>query len=63
MIDIVYTCPKCKGDLIEICLPSCPPQYQYQCWDCGWKSKIRKPEYSCIRIPWKEEWDNEESNN
>ena len=33
---IVYTCPKCGGDLVSLVLTSYPPQYKEECPNCGW---------------------------
>ena len=33
---LVYTCPKCGGDLEETVLLSCPPKHKVCCKNCGW---------------------------
>ena len=33
---IIYTCPKCGGDLVSLVLTSYPPQYKKECPNCGW---------------------------
>ncbi len=38
-------CPKCKNRLYkrtDIVLTSYPPQYQYECKECGWCGYARK---------------------
>lgn len=49
---VIYTCPKCGRDLQEICLTSLPPQYQYCCLSCGWKSVARGNSEIDERIPY-----------
>ena len=51
-MEIVYVCPKCGGNLINLCLPSIPPKYQKECTSCGWVSPIIKKERDIIRIPY-----------
>ena len=48
---IIYTCPKCGGDLQEYVLTSYPPQYKKACPKCGW-SHIEKPSDEVVRIPY-----------
>lgn len=52
-MQIVYTCPKCGGDLEELVLTSFPPQYQKRCKNCNWKT-IEKSDDIVVRIPYKE---------
>lgn len=47
---IVYTCPKCGGDLQELVLCSYPPQYKKECPKCGY-SYIEKSD-PIIRVPY-----------
>jgi len=46
---IVYTCPRCGGDLEETLLTSYPPQHEVCCNNCGWthvtREEIRKIPY------------------
>ena len=52
---IIYTCPKCGGDLQELCLASMPPQYKMVCLSCGW-SEIKKSEpLEIVRVPYQSE--------
>ena len=37
---IEYTCPKCGHVMQCICLTSYPPQTRYECFSCGYVSKI-----------------------
>lgn len=48
---IIYTCPKCGGDLQDLVLASYPPQYKKECPKCGW-SHIEKPNDEVVRIPY-----------
>ena len=34
--EIIYTCPKCGGDLMELTLTINPPIPKKQCKRCGW---------------------------
>ena len=48
---IIYTCPICGNDLVDMCYPTYPPKYGKQCFNCGWKedyisSEITKAPYS-----------------
>ena len=49
---IIYTCPKCGGDLLDIMLMSNPPIPKKVCPACGW-SWIGKREET-IRVPFPE---------
>ncbi len=52
---VIYTCPKCGGDLHELCLASMPPQYKMVCNSCGW-SEIKKSEpLEIVRVPYQSE--------
>ena len=46
---IIYTCPKCGGDLIEEVICTYPPIYVKHCTKCGWKEE-RMDEI--VRIPY-----------
>ena len=55
-MEIVYVCPKCRGNLIDVYLTSNPPQHQKRCMSCGWVSDIENEklfeEKDVIRIPY-----------
>ena len=52
---VIYTCPKCGGDLQELCLTSLPPKYKVVCNSCGW-SEIKKSEpLEIVRMPYQSE--------
>lgn len=53
---IIYTCPKCGGDLQEMCLASLPPQYYMRCLACGW-SKTRQSSEQVVKILYEEDKD------
>lgn len=46
---IEYVCPKCGGELDEICLMTYPPQYITKCKECGW-SHTKQEEV--LKIPY-----------
>lgn len=46
---IIYTCPKCGRDLIDLVLTSNPPQCKKECFSCGWASEIEQEEI--VRVP------------
>ena len=48
-MNIIYTCPKCGGDLCSICIAINPPIEYYQCQQCGWTSDEKREEV--MRIP------------
>lgn len=48
---IIYTCPKCGCDLVDLCLTSNPPKYKKECFNCGWSSEIETQIEEIIRIP------------
>ena len=33
---IIYTCPKCGGDIYHTCICTMPPIDVYDCYDCDW---------------------------
>ena len=51
---IIYTCPKCGGDLREICLTMFPPSYKMQCVSCGWSHQRNSINYDTVKIPFLE---------
>ena len=36
---IIYTCPKCGGQLNHYCVATLPPIDVWACRDCGWQYK------------------------
>ena len=38
---IIYTCPKCGGDLEHLVYTTYPPVYEWHCQKCGWKYEDR----------------------
>ena len=50
---IIETCPECGHELTSLCLASYPPQYCKECFNCGWKNKIKQERI--IYQPYKEE--------
>ena len=34
---IIYTCPKCGGDIYHTCICTLPPIDVWACLDCDWK--------------------------
>lgn len=46
---IIYTCPKCGGDLIETVIDTFPPFHVQECVKCGWKEETRD---EVIRLPY-----------
>lgn len=47
--EIIYTCPKCGGDLMELSLTVNPPIPKKQCKRCGWSWVGQQ--YHVVRIP------------
>lgn len=33
---MIYTCPICGKDLVEMCYPTYPPKYGVECFNCGY---------------------------
>ena len=52
---VVYTCPKCGGDLQELCLTSLPPQYKVVCNSCGWSETKKSEPLEVVRVPYQSE--------
>lgn len=50
-MQIVYTCPKCGHELVDIVLTSNPPIYKKECYNCGWTHAERN---KIIKIPFDE---------
>ena len=48
---IIYTCPKCGSDLIDLVITTNPPKSGKQCPNCGWHH-IEESEEQEIRIPY-----------
>ena len=48
---IIYTCPKCGGDLHDICIATYPPKRKLQCFACGW-SESTIEDNAIIKIPY-----------
>ena len=49
---IVYTCPVCGHDLVEMCLTSYPPQYIQKCFFCGWSGMDKEDQVKIVRVPY-----------
>ena len=49
-MNIIYTCPKCGSDLIDIAIATDPPINYKQCLGCGWTSDEEREE--TIRLPY-----------
>lgn len=47
---IIYTCPKCGNDLVNVCLCSYPAKNAMHCINCGFMTKPETEE--TIRIPY-----------
>jgi len=47
---IIYTCPKCGGDLQEVMLATNPPIQKKQCMSCGWSYTDTDRE-DVLRVP------------
>lgn len=45
---IVYTCPKCGGDLQTSVLTCIPPIHKYKCMKCGWTHEAKE---EVVRVP------------
>ena len=54
---IIYTCPECGHDLVDLLLTAKPFVIKKECLNCGWTGNI-KPE-NIVRIP----FDENETNN
>ena len=50
-MQIIYTCPKCGGDLRYVTLISYPPLTKYEC-SCGWS--YTDPREDVVRIPFQD---------
>ena len=47
---IIYTCPKCGNDLVDVCLCSNPAKNTMYCLNCGFMTEPEIEE--TIRIPY-----------
>ena len=47
---IIYTCPKCGNDLVDVCLCSKPAKNAMYCLNCGFMTEPENDE--TIRIPY-----------
>lgn len=47
---IIYTCPKCGHDLVDVCLCSLPPRNAMYCMNCGFQTEAESEEI--VRIPY-----------
>lgn len=47
---IIYTCPKCGNDLVDVCLCSNPAKNAMYCLGCGFMTEAEIEE--TIRIPY-----------
>lgn len=48
---IVCTYPECDEDLVNLVLPTDPPQYKYECPKCGW-FHVESSVGEIVRIPY-----------
>jgi len=46
---VIYTCPKCGGNLLDITIATYPPILSKHCMNCGWSWEEKSN--SIIRIP------------
>lgn len=37
---IIYTCPKCGGDIYHTCICTLPPIDVWACLDCDWRYEV-----------------------
>lgn len=47
---IIYTCPKCGGDVHHTCICTLPPIDIWVCIDCGWRCEEDVIEYRPFKI-------------
>ena len=47
---IIYTCPKCGNDLVDVCLCSNPARNSMYCLNCGFMAESEIEE--TVRIPY-----------
>lgn len=47
---IIYTCPECGGDLMNLVLTSHPPIPEKYCMRCGWRWVGHRPD-TITRVP------------
>ena len=52
VMQIIYTCPNCGGDLSEIMVATNPPIYTKVCHNCGWS--VEELREKVVRIPYQE---------
>ena len=45
---IIYTCPKCGGDLQHYCIATYPLTYMYKCVRCHWQHEKQD---EIVRVP------------
>ena len=48
---IIYTCPECGHDLVDLMLTTYPPKAQKKCFNCGWEWTEQQQKEETIRIP------------
>lgn len=54
---VIYTCPKCGGDLLETQICTFPPIPMKECQKCGWRFKGKPKEVT--RVSFRENSANE----
>ena len=50
---VIYTCPKCGGDLHKMFLTVYPPISKMQCLNCGWSENVTENN-DVVRVPYTE---------
>ena len=57
-----YLCPKCKSMMQCLSTASIPPMVRYECFNCGYVSKLIKEKDYAMKLPvewWSEDEENE----
>lgn len=57
---IIYTCPKCGGDIYHTCITTNPPIDVWACLDCDWRyevpDKLEYRPFEQVKIKSDEDW-------